>query len=459
MKTQMVDLSGDTVSRALLLNEQLQTLKKKNDELTAANSILKAERDGYLKTIAYLEKGVNDKQAREESKDAKESKLVKDELKKMIESFDILYENLSEVRAERDELREKLEEQEREKLANPGPEEAKRLKEELKNVKMQFDSLYDDLAKVREERDDLKTTLNEHYMKSPGDNGKEKLVAKAAPASSGGSMFSQLSRTTSWRGPSTPLVAPSDQSSFLQQAFQRKMSLTNPNATVSDADRKIRELEVENLKLKSTIVHLQTQMREEKYKLTHQQLDDRRGPARSKSLMLSPREMDNEDDDDEEIGIDFGGVPSLSPLGDDRSFRKLQSKRIPPQRSNSLRRIHEYKAKKETKLDHNSIGTASTSDSSSDPDGPRMFGSLATRSQSCHPTLSRSTPTASPTPETATSFGRSPARQLQGRSPATDALRKSGSGDDMSDLTDSGNDGLLAPKRSQSLIGRLWTKQ
>lgn len=481
MKTQIVDLSGDTVNRALLLNEELQSLRKQNTELTTANQQLTAERDGYLKTISCLEKGVNERQTHHDV--SREVKL-KEELKKMITSWDILYEELAELKAERDELRAKLEESEQERAAAPpapapgSTEEELRLKNELRQLKVQFDALYDDLAKVKAERDDLKTTLDEHYKASPP------IMNDAAKESSAGSMF-QLSRASSWRAPAASTST--DQASFLQQAFQRKSSLTAQSSSSNPTERKLQELEVENLKLKSTIVHLQTQMREEKYKnqLSHQQQDDRSVPTRSKSLMLSPsprssnnrsfskripqdknrREKENKADDyyNDLDAADVGGVPTLSPLGGDRSFRRISSMRSPPQRSTSLRRIHEYKARKDTtRQDHSSVATASTTDSS-DPDTPvRMLGSSSSsssmprRSQSYHPSLS----TPSPAADTRPTYGRSPSRDVHQATKLEQeqhAMPKHASNDDqnsLSSLSDGGNES--APKRSQSLIGRFW---
>lgn len=395
MKTQVVNTSDDTVNRALKMSEELQVLRKENQKLKADQEALQKEREQFKQKIKSLESEL--RQHKSSDTTSREKKLL-DDLKTMQKGFDALYDELAEMKSERDDLQTKLVEREdalasakaaaaaaTAKAANTSDgeghsptQEELRLAEQVRRLQISCDSLFGDLDKVKKERDELKAVIANAATTS-------KRPSPLAPSKS--SMLSWMTSSMTKNVPESN--DDSGQASFLMRAVERHGS-TAPSTSSNPMERKLQELEVENLKLKSTIVHLQSQYKEERYK--NQQLQQHgnseensvnrsstiiRQPTRSMSLQVPmksfkvTRKNDSDDEDDE------GDYPS--PLADEpRSVRKIQSlRKLPsPKRSASLRRIHEYKAKKDpsvkTELTSvttvDTVNTGGTSDDSADTD-------------------------------------------------------------------------------------------
>ncbi|KAG7370814.1 hypothetical protein IV203_019384 [Nitzschia inconspicua] len=374
MKTQVVSDSDDTVNRALKMSGELQNLRKENEALKSEKKALESEREHYADRIKSLERELRKPRA---SDNGQEKKLL-DDLKCMQKGFGALYDELADIKSERDELQIKLE---RAKVAlasaevavansvphalpsdaqSPTQEEL-RLAEQVRSLKVSCDSLFADLDKVKKERDELKAKVDANAATN------ETLKRPSAPAPSRSSMLSWMtSSLTNNNNTEINNDNNSDQASFIMKAVERHGPIVSATSSNS-LERKLQELEVENLKLKSTIVHLQSQYKEERYK--NQQLQQIgfevglsprsaaassiiRKPIRFMSLQVPlrssalDRTIDSDDDDNDDISV--SDTPSL--LADEgRSIRKNESlRKLPsPRRSASLRRIHECKAKKD----------------------------------------------------------------------------------------------------------------
>jgi hypothetical protein len=525
MKTQVIHPNEDTVNQALKMREEVQALRKENEMLRTEKMTFESEREGYVNQINLMEKEVIQQPLQLSTKGSNgfssptEKKLF-DDLRAMQKGFEALYEEFAELKADRDQLQTKLDKNEKllasakEKASikvsrtpkkkeyyhsgNEGHAETAeelRLAEELRCLQVSCDSLFCDLDKVKKERDELKATLDS--------NGGSK--RPTAPTKSRSSMLSWMASTIT-ATPTSNNTTDSDESgqaSFIRRAVERHAS-TAPNTSSNPMERKLQELEVENLKLQSLIVHLQTQLKAERYK--NQQLQQERyenpslsprQPKRSVSLQVPFQYPDS----NTSMEVDDNGDDLPSPLADEggRSIRKLESLKTfhSPTRSASLRRIHEYRAKKDPSKETNSVSTASTKDTSgTDNSGTLdaketdpLAASLPTTSAPATQTLGSSTrraPKVQSTTLTSSksavseavasshkiplkrnnsnglSWGRSPARNLQNQDtqrilnshPAYRKVNRTHSGESVSSL--SSNGAIDGPKRTQSLMGMIW---
>jgi hypothetical protein len=514
MKTQVIHQNDDTVNQALKMSEELQALRKENETLRAEKISFESEREDYVSKIKSMEKDLSQQQQQQQQRlplkvSNKTEKKLLDDLRSMQKGFEALYEEFAEVKAERDELLIKLEKSE-EALASakeasatitrtpynhsldndghsPTPEEL-RLAEQVRCLQVSCDSLFSDLDKMKKERDELKAAVDSNSASR----------RPAPPTQSKSSMLSWMtSSITSAPKNTTDDNVGSAQASFLMKAVERHGS-NAPSSSSNPLERKLQELEVENLKLKSSIVYLQSQYKEERYK-NQQLLQERfenttpspRQPKRSVSLQVpiqhhdtNPCVGDGCDDDD---------LPSS--LADEGRRSKLESvKALPsPKRSASLRRIHEYRAKKEPSKEASPISTVSTKDTAgtdhsstvtggkeslpsaaplttATPSTVRSLGSMTRRPQ----TSSSSSSSKSAVSEAIASshkiplkrnnsngltWGRSPARDMHHQDtqrvlsshPAYRKVNRTRSGDSVSSV--SSTDG---PKRSSSLMGMIW---
>jgi hypothetical protein len=188
----------------------------------------------------------------------------------------------------------------------------KKVEEQLNRLQVSWDSLYDDLSKVREERNELRAKLD--GIGSSTDRPSMTMTAGTAidandnnnkdhsscsvlsPPRRGtslrSSVFQQFTRTNSLTAAgetsrTTTTDVPTgrmDQAELLRKAVKRHSSFSavaghgvgagvsvgniSPRKDVN-SDKKLHDLECENLNLKSTIIRLQTQCREEQYRKLH----------------------------------------------------------------------------------------------------------------------------------------------------------------------------------------------
>jgi predicted nucleic acid-binding Zn-ribbon protein len=524
MKTQVIHTNDDTVNQALKMSEELQALRKENETLKAERITFESEREGYVSQIKSMEKELIGRRQQEQNQQTPnisngspsdtEKKLM-DDLRSMRKGFEALYEEFAELKVERDELQSKLEKRE-EGLASAKPAtgssarppiypsnndghsstpEELRLAEQVRCLQVSCDSLFNDLDKVKKERDELKAAA--------GSNGASK--RPPAPTQSRSSMLSWMASTITAAPNDTADIVGSNQASSLVKAVEKHGS-TAPNSSSNSMERKLQELEVENLKLKSSIVQLQTQFKEERYK--NQQLKKERlgnsspsprQPKRSISLQV-PNQYPDANNLIVRDGIDEDNLPSPLASEGSRTISKLESLKplSSPTRSASLRRIHEYRAKKEPSKETISVSTASTrdtigTDNSGTLDARESLptGSLPTTTVGPMRTLgsitqlppnARTRTTSSSSSESAVSeaiasshkiplkrnnsngltWGRSPARDMQQQDtqrvltshPAYRKVNRNHSGESVSSL--SSNGGTDGPKRTQSLMGMIW---
>jgi hypothetical protein len=347
LKTQIVS-SESTINHALQMNEELDRLRKECQNLrikceasTPNKKIMTVERDEYLNTIQALKK----------------------ELKKI--------QTASESREERLQL-------------------------QLNQLQASWNSLYDDLAKVRDERDELKAKLEDEEEKVARTNCAEK-----ASGAEAGRM---------------------DQAELLRLAVNRHNSFSS---SVSSLERAIRNLEIENLKQKSTIVKLQTQLKEERYqkeRTVSQSSPVRVHPTSPVPSMRSfitqsiasppfaarsPMKMWPVDDHEDRC------LPSSLALGENDVDAAPKETTKSPTKSKNAQRIQEYELKKDTivsddeaelKDDTRSVSTSSTKSSTISTDSTPSLLSRRSRAQSLHPP--------SMAQGNATHWGRSPTRNL-----------------------------------------------
>jgi len=333
LKTQVISPTTNntsSISHALHLHEELEQLKKQNESLKEENKKLTERNqsliDGqgtYTDLIADLEKDL---------KSADEKHL----------------------------------------------EQQRKLQDQLKTLQLAWDSLYDDLDKVKKERDGLRTKLDEVVRKGTGvvdddsddegstkdlrDTLKASVVSPRTPntprrsKSLRPSMLSNLSLMQSPMPEESP--APDvgvDQAAFLRSSLQKQHSSSSLFASAafhmfhsghgdhahdddendddddrsvssgiasivsapfrslvsgsgSGNDKKMNDLECENLKLRSTIVRLQTQFRDEKYRNSH------------------PSDKSNASDGDDGLLASPSSSASLSKLPSPRRTMSLQTR-------------------------------------------------------------------------------------------------------------------------------------
>ena len=270
MKTQVMSPVNNksSISHALQLHEELDKLRRKNEQLKAQNSKLSDEnqslKDGqrtYVDLISELEHDLKTA----DDKHQKQQTTLRQQLDRLQVSWDSLYDDLSKVRDERNELRAKLDEV-REINGERG------------------DGSGDGVEGIDSDKNSNNDDVNAEAPPKPS-------FPLRRSASLRSSVF-QLTRPGSLT-PSSPSSdgnnnrRPIDQAELLRKAVRKHSSfsaaaghhfgVSKSNTTETSgsscsniiADRKIHELECENLKLKSTIVRLQTQYKEEKYRNSH----------------------------------------------------------------------------------------------------------------------------------------------------------------------------------------------
>ena len=294
LKTQVIspttNNTSSSISHALHLHEELQQLKKENESLKEENKKM-AERnqsliDGqgtYTDLIADLEKDLKSA----DEKHAEQQRKLQDQLKTLQLAWDSLYDDLDKVKKERDGLRTKLDE-----------------------VVRKGDGTVDDDNDDQDSTKDLRDTLNASLV-SPRTPNTPRRSKSLRP-----SMLSNLSLMQSPMPEESP--APDievDQAALLRNSLQRQHSSSSlfasaafhmfhsgqgdhddnddkdddddrsvssgiasivsapfrslVSGSVSGTEKKINDLECENLKLRSTIVRLQAQFRDEKYLNSH----------------------------------------------------------------------------------------------------------------------------------------------------------------------------------------------
>lgn len=194
----------------------------------------------------------------------------------------------------------------------------KRLRQEIKSQKVSLDSLFEDLTasketvrKLRREKSQgrfIDIDLKEATLSPEKDNNAEST--------------SDQSTTTSKTDCSTLSDISNDQANFLQSALEKQKS-KDPVA-----EKKINALEQENMKLKSDLVKLKTRYNEETYtnQKTIRELRQQNEDMRVKMRAPTGRNIG---------GVDSGegrpGVPTRPGM---------------PPRSESLRRIRDYRSRK-----------------------------------------------------------------------------------------------------------------
>jgi hypothetical protein len=363
LKTQIVS-SESTINHALQMNEELEHLRKeckelhiKNEELTSKNESLMVQRDEHLKTIQVLKMELEDSQRASASREQK-------------------------------------------------------LQLQLNQLQVSWNSLYDDLAKVRDERNELNARLEIEKEKTPLPQGENR----------------SLVRQNCAENPYGGGVDGTDQAELLRKAVKRHTSFSSG---ASSMERVIHSLEIENLKQKSTIVKLQTQLKQDRYqqeRVTSQSADIRERPTSpsivegrsviaqsTSSPSVPPRRPSKKwlGDSDNEGGFPPMELPRRT-LERTYADATPNDTMKPPTRSDSIRRIQEYKWKKDNlmsndedhlKDDAKSVGTASTSSSTCSSESTSTLLSSRLRAQSLHPS-SKSTATSS------SPWGRSPASNL-----------------------------------------------
>lgn len=358
LKTQIVS-SASTINHALQLNEELDSLRKEckqlritNEALTSSKETIMVEREEHLKTIQAL--------------------------KRALEEF----RTTSEWREEKLQL-------------------------QLNQLQASWNSLYDDLAKVRDERNELKARLEAEEEKTSLPQGENRFgVSPNCTEKPFGEDGSGI-----------------DQAELLRQAVNRHNSFS---PGVSFLEKKIHNLEIENLKQKSTIVKLQTQLKEDRYQKEravshlpmvreHQKTSVPMGRSLIAQSASSPPlaarcNSTKWPRDDDEVHCISSNLPQVGIDCDAASNETMK----PPMSSASIRRIQEYKWKKEKLMsndeshcngDTRSVGTASTKTSTISADStPSLLLSSRSRGQSLHPS--------SLTSASASPWGRRPARSL-----------------------------------------------
>jgi hypothetical protein len=252
-------------------------------------------------------------------------------------------------------------------------EREKKFRGEIKRQEVSMDSLFEDLSSSRAENDRLHAQLD-----SRNDSEDQREQGSLAPED----IFEnrpvrQISRIRS-------------QADLLQTVCDKKQATSGGFFSIrASSEKKGRELEQENTKLKSTLVRVQAQYKEEVYAnkkiieglLKECQLKNgASGVANVKASRHNPNARTISEDDDRPSlpsssnvrpPISGGGRPNLPsrPSHPTRSasLRRIQEHSRPslPPRSASLRRIQDYKNRKQEKheslLDDASHNTSPTS--------------------------------------------------------------------------------------------------
>jgi hypothetical protein len=464
MKTQVID-QNRTIHHALHLNEELQTLRKENKDLIVAVEELKTEREESNRIIESLETKIEEIQSKE--------------------------------------------------TAISNSSEERRLKAELQNLRLSWDAMYADLAKIRKERDELKSAMDEtNKGKAATAATFEKPQQKQRQAESRGFFFENISRASSWIGGGSGEAyniyskaninhGVADQASLIQNAVERKSSLqvgvATPSAGIttttnknSSMERKLQEAEIENLKLRSTIVQLRTQLHEERYR-NQPKSDKPSSPPRSRSMQprtTTPLLRSTKWGGDPYASSGIRPNPtSVDSCNDDSTSDEAPSA---PRRSASLllRRIQEYENKNltvdvtktseelnastttNTTVTASESGNSNSSSSSSSSNESDVEDISFTRSrlrEMCQTKKAQSL-CAGSSISTNTKWGRSPARDLHRETneksiltshPAHRQKQVYFNGDDrstnlspMKEESSTHDRMITPPKRSQSLIGR-----
>jgi hypothetical protein len=373
LKTQIVS-SESTINHALQLNEELESLRRdcknlqdRNQRLATANECLLVVRDEHAMTIQVLKHELEESQMASKSRE-------------------------------------------------------KKLQEQLNQLQVSWNSLYDDLSKVRDERNELKGQLDnveESTLSTQVENSRRVhgVRQNAAGDPSGGEVAMM----------SPEGVGAPDQADHLRNAIQRHASCS-PSTYV---ERMMHSLKIDNLTQNSTIVKLQTKLKEEPSR--HEQVasnstflghrpEASRVTSRSVSVQPSSSSVNNTRSDVQKWrgDDDDGGCPPM-----DFPSRSLERKdtmttiNVPmrqPTRTESLQRIQEYKSKKsvlvnevdkeEERLieDSNSVSTSSTESTKGSAGSYPSLSRVALRTQSLHPSRQAAL--------NASLWGRSPSRTL-----------------------------------------------
>ena len=263
----------------------------------------------------------------------------------------------------------------------------KRCIAEINRQKVSMDSLFEDLTLSRKQvgrlQSQLQSRRSSHNQCQQGNSSKESAYEKLPI------------KPLSHRSHSIANHEFGRQEHLLQTACDKRQEAHGGFFSSRGlSEKRVRELERENAKLKSSLVRLQAQYKEETYTsqktieglLIQCQLKNGFKP----SLNPNARTM-SEDDDQPSIPSRSGGIPKSSRPG------PPPRPSLPP-KSGSLRRIRDYKLRKqekeETMLDDTSCRTSPTCDSSissfcSDQDSsivlpPRRIASLPIASWRVH---------------------------------------------------------------------------
>mmetsp|Transcript_57295 Transcript_57295/g.63991 ORF Transcript_57295/g.63991 Transcript_57295/m.63991 type:complete len:363 (+) Transcript_57295:129-1217(+) len=216
MKSQVVS-SENTINQALKLNQKIEGLEEKNfslqdenENLSATNEALLTEREGYIQLIRDL------------NKELKEVKYLRGELKGLQASWDSLYEEHCATKKSFEELQQ---------------EHHNKLK----------------LFELEEEEIESFSSSSSESQQIERIRNKEITICPTI-----------TTMTSNNKQKDTAVI---NQAELLRKVVKKQV--VHPSNTVSPMEQKLHELEAENKKMKSTVVRLQTQYREEKYKNEH----------------------------------------------------------------------------------------------------------------------------------------------------------------------------------------------
>jgi hypothetical protein len=192
--------STSAINHALDLHGQISLLQKEKDELEKENHRLSAnDKDLIAQNQSHLE---------------------------CIQMFDKQLEDVKRMTEERE----------------------KEIRGEIKRQKVRMDSLFEDISSSRAENDQLHSILD---SRNEWENQSEQGSLPPEDISENSSIIGQINRSPS-------------QSNLLQTACNKKQETNGGSFSVrASSEKKVRELEQENAKLKSTLVRVEAQYKEE----------------------------------------------------------------------------------------------------------------------------------------------------------------------------------------------------
>jgi len=214
------------INPALKLNQKIEVLQEKNynledenENLSATNETLLTEREGYIQLIRDLNKELKEVKTLAVSME----KYLREELKGLQASWDSLYKEHCATKKSYEE-RQQQQQHDKPKLIELAEEEIESSSSSLSESKH--------IERIR--------------------NKEITICPSITPI------------TSSNKQKDTAVI---NQAELLRKVVKKQV--VHPSNTVSPMEQKLHELEAENKKLRSTVVRLQTQYKEEKYKNEH----------------------------------------------------------------------------------------------------------------------------------------------------------------------------------------------